>query len=334
MIKIGINGFGRIGRLVLRAALERQRENFKIVSINDLGSLQQNYHLLNFDSVHGKLNFKSTIENNNLVIDEDKISFYNQRSPENIPWEENEVDIVLECTGLFTDADSAKKHLSKGVKKVLISAPSNNAEITGVFGVNSNLISDRHDIISNASCTTNCLAPVAKILNDNFGIEAGFMTTVHSFTSDQKIIDGLHKDARRGRTASISMIPTSTGAAKAVGLVLPELEGKLDGTAIRIPTPNVSMIDFTFQSKEIINKDDINKVIKKESSDKLKNILEYNDLPLVSIDYNHNSSSSIFDSTQTQTVGDHFGRVLSWYDNEWGFSNRMIDVAKKIGDFI
>ena len=333
MIKIGINGFGRIGRLVLRAALERENKSFEVVSINDLGSLEQNYHLLKYDSVHGKPKFNASIENNCLLVNESRIKFYNHRDPENIPWDENHVDIVLECTGLFTDAGLAKKHLSRGVKKVLISAPSNNSDITIVFGVNSDLISAKHQIISNASCTTNCLAPIAKIINDNFGIEAGFMTTVHSFTSDQKIIDGLHKDFRRGRTASMSMIPTSTGAAKAVGLVLPELDGKLDGTAIRIPTPNVSMIDFTFQSKKFIAKNSINEAIRREAQGRFKNIVEYNELPLVSIDYNHNPASSIFDSTQTQTVGNSFGRILSWYDNEWGFSNRMIDVAQELGQY-
>ncbi len=333
MIKIGINGFGRIGRLVLRAALERENKSFEVVSINDLGSLEQNYHLLKYDSVHGKPKFNASIENNGLLVNESKIKFYNHRDPENIPWDENHVDIVLECTGLFTDAGLAKKHLSRGVKKVLISAPSNNSDITIVFGVNSDLISAKHQIVSNASCTTNCLAPIAKIINDNFGIEAGFMTTVHSFTSDQKIIDGLHKDFRRGRTASMSMIPTSTGAAKAVGLVLPELDGKLDGTAIRIPTPNVSMIDFTFQSKKFIDKNRINEAIRREVQGRFKNIVEYNELPLVSIDYNHNPASSIFDATQTQTVGNSFGRILSWYDNEWGFSNRMIDVAQELGQY-
>ena len=334
MIKIGINGFGRIGRLVLRAALAKSSESFEVVSINDLGSIDQNFHLLNYDSVHGKLSFQTSIEDQHLIVGKNKIAFYNEKNPENIPWEEKKVDIVLECTGLFTDANLAKRHLSRGVKRVLISAPSKNADLTVVYGVNSNLLSDKHQIISNASCTTNCLAPVAKIINENFGIEAGFMTTVHSFTSDQKIIDGLHKDLRRGRTASLSMIPTSTGAAKAVGLVLPELDGKLDGTAIRIPTPNVSMIDFTFKSNKKIEKQTINKAIKMESQGELNNILEYNDLPLVSVDFNHNQASSIFDSTQTQTVGNNFGRVLSWYDNEWGFSNRMIDVSEKLGEFL
>ncbi len=334
MINIGINGFGRIGRLVLRAALEKESEEFKVVAINDLGTLEQNFHLLNYDSVHGRPSFNSSIEQEKLIIDKNRISFYSHKAPQDIPWNENEVDIVLECTGLFTDANIAKQHLSKGVKKVLISAPSNNADLTVVFGVNSNLISEQQKILSNASCTTNCLAPIAKIINDNFEIEAGFMTTVHSFTSDQKIIDGLHKDARRGRTASMSMIPTSTGAAKAVGLVLPELQGKLDGTAIRIPTPNVSMIDFTFKTKEIIDRNSINEAVHKETISDFKDIVEYNELPLVSIDYNQNPSSSIFDSTQTQTVGKYFGRILSWYDNEWGFSNRMMDVAKKLGEFL
>ena len=254
MVNVGINGFGRIGRLVLRASLEKLDSNVKVVAINDIGNINQNAHLLKYDSVHGKINEKIKVEDNIISVGENKISFYSQRSPEQIPWNDSGVDIVLECTGLFTDADKAKGHLSQNVKKVLISAPSNNSDITVVYGVNDNMLNNNQQIISNASCTTNCLAPVAKIINQNFGIDAGFMTTVHSFTSDQKILDSIHSDLRRARTASSSMIPTSTGAAKAVGLVLPELKGKLDGTAIRIPTPNVSMIDFTFQSKKLISK--------------------------------------------------------------------------------
>ena len=249
MISVGINGFGRIGRLVLRSSLEKIDSNFKVVAINDIGDINQNAHLFKYDSVHGKINKKIEVEENTMSIDGNKVSFYANKSPEQIPWDECGVDIVLECTGLFTDSEKAKGHLKKNVKKVLISAPSSNADITIVYGVNDKLLNNSHKIISNASCTTNCLAPIAQIINQNFGIDAGFMTTVHSFTSDQKILDSIHSDLRRARTASSSMIPTSTGAAKAVGLVLPELQGKLDGTAIRIPTPNVSMIDFTFQSK-------------------------------------------------------------------------------------
>ena len=334
MISVGINGFGRIGRLVLRSSLEKIDSNFKVVAINDIGDINQNAHLFKYDSVHGKINKKIEVEENTMSIDGNKVSFYANKSPEQIPWDECGVDIVLECTGLFTNSEKAKGHLKKNVKKVLISAPSSNADITIVYGVNDKLLNNSHKIISNASCTTNCLAPIAQIINQNFGIDAGFMTTVHSFTSDQKILDSIHSDLRRARTASSSMIPTSTGAAKAVGLVLPELQGKLDGTAIRIPTPNVSMIDFTFQSKNSLTVESINESIFKNSLQSFKNIVDYNTEPLVSIDFNHNAASSIFDSTQTQVIGDKFGRVLSWYDNEWGFSNRMIDVCNKLGNFL
>ena len=334
MISVGINGFGRIGRLVLRSALEKIDSNIKVVAINDIGNIDQNAHLFKYDSVHGKINKKIEVEENIMSIDGNKVSFYANKSPEQIPWDECGVDIVLECTGLFTNSEKAKGHLKKNVKKVLISAPSSNADITIVYGVNDKLLNNSHKIISNASCTTNCLAPIAQIINQNFGIDAGFMTTVHSFTSDQKILDSIHSDLRRARTASSSMIPTSTGAAKAVGLVLPELQGKLDGTAIRIPTPNVSMIDFTFQSKNSLTVESINESIFKNSLQSFKNIVDYNTEPLVSIDFNHSAASSIFDSTQTQVIGDKFGRVLSWYDNEWGFSNRMIDVCNKLGNFL
>ncbi len=334
MVRVGINGFGRIGRLVLRAALENSESGIEVVAINDLGQLEQNVHLFKYDSVHGSLPYSTKIEESNAVINNKKIFFYNKRNPSEIPWSYHNVDVVMECTGIFTNAENAAKHLNGSVKKVLVSAPSPNADITVVYGVNHNLLNKEHKIISNASCTTNCLAPVAKVINDNFKIEAGFMTTVHSFTSDQMILDGLHKDLRRARAASVSMIPTSTGAAKAVGLVLPELLGKLDGTAIRIPTPNVSMIDFTFHTGRKINTDDINLKVKNETEGTLKNVVQYNETPLVSIDFNHNSSSSIFDATQTQTTGTNFGRILSWYDNEWGFSNRMIDVCKVLGKLL
>ena len=302
MLKIGINGFGRIGRLVLRALLEKNETDLKVLAINDLGSLEQNIHLLKYDTVHGMLPFETSFRDNIANIGDQEIKFYNKRSPNEIPWEDHGIDIVLECTGIFTKAEDAKKHLKGSVKKVLISAPASNADITVVYGVNDKLLEKKHEIISNASCTTNCLAPVAKIINDNFEIEAGFMTTVHSFTSDQRILDGLHSDLRRARTASSSMIPTSTGAAKAVGLVLPELSGKLDGTAIRIPTPNVSMIDFTFYTKKNINVANINAKIKEACLNSFKGIVQFNELPLVSIDFNHNPASSIFDSTQTQTT--------------------------------
>ena len=334
MLKIGINGFGRIGRLVLRALLEKNENEVKVLAINDLGNLEQNIHLLKYDTVHGKLPYEISFKGQIANIDGEEINFYNSRSPNEIPWNDHEIDIVLECTGIFTKSEDARKHLRGSVKKVLISAPASNADITVVYGVNNKLLEKQHEIVSNASCTTNCLAPVAKVINDNFEIEAGFMTTVHSFTSDQRILDGLHNDLRRARTASSSMIPTTTGAAKAVGLVLPELKGKLDGTAIRIPTANVSMIDFTFNTKKSISAESVNAKIKEACSNSFKDIIQYNDLPLVSIDFNHNPASSIFDSTQTQTTGKNFGRILSWYDNEWGFSNRMIDVCKSLGQLL
>ncbi len=334
MLRLGINGFGRIGRLVLRAAFEKNNKNIKVVAINDLGNLEQNMHLFKYDSSHGVFPFDYKVSEEKALINDNEIAFYSKKNPSDIPWENHDVDIVLECTGIFTNADDAKLHIKGSVKKVLISAPANNADITVVYGVNNNLLKNDHIVISNASCTTNCLAPIAKIINDNFLIEAGFMSTVHSFTSDQKILDGLHKDLRRARTASTSMIPTSTGAAKAVGLVLPELNGKLDGTAIRIPTANVSMIDFTFTTKKRITVDEINLKVKNATLDSFKNIIEFSTLPLVSIDFNHNQASSIFDATQTQTVGENFGRVLSWYDNEWGFSNRMIDVCSDLGSLL
>ena len=334
MINVGINGFGRIGRLVLRASLEKLNKNIKVVAINDIGNINQNAHLFKYDSIHGKTEAKVEVRENIMSINNTPITFFSRRLPEEIAWSECGVDIVLECTGLFTSKEKAKGHLNNGAKKVIISAPSSDADITVVYGVNDNALNEKHEIISNASCTTNCLAPIAKVINEKFGINSGFMTTVHSFTSDQKILDSLHSDLRRARTASSSMIPTSTGAAKAVGLVLPELNGRLDGTAIRIPTPNVSMIDFTFQSSSKLTVSDINKSILESSNNAFKNIISYNTEPLVSVDFNHNPASSIFDATQTQVVGDNFGRILSWYDNEWGFSNRMIDVCRKLGSYL
>lgn len=331
MIKIAINGFGRIGRLVLRAIIESKFEDLEVLAINDLGSVEQNAHLLKYDSVHGVLADSIKEENNNIYINNKKISVYSERDPSKLPWKELNINLVLECTGFFTDGNLAKKHLEAGARKVIISAPAKNVDETIVYGVNHDRINDNTKIISNASCTTNCLAPIAKILNDSLGIESGFMTTVHSYTGDQKVVDTLHSDLRRARGANISMIPTSTGAAKAVGLVLPELNGKLDGTAIRIPTPNVSMVDFTFLSAKDTSVDEINKIVFDSSNQRFKDIISINTKPLVSIDFNHNSSSSIFDMTQTQLVGSRFVRVLSWYDNEWGFSNRMIDVARIMG---
>ena len=330
-VKVAINGFGRIGRLVLRAIIESKRNDISVVAINDLGSVEANAHLLSYDSVHGKLNSSVKVTQKGIDTEHGSIKVFSERNPENLPWKELDIDIALECTGLFTKKDDAGKHLVAGAKKVLISAPGNGVDYTVVYGVNDDGLKDEHKVVSNASCTTNCLAPVAKILNDLVGIESGFMTTVHAFTGDQPVLDTLHSDLRRARAASTSMIPTSTGAAKAVGLVLPELLGKLDGTAIRVPTVNVSMVDLTFYSERPTSVEEINKAIKKASLGNLTEVLTYNNEPLVSIDFNHNPASSNFDATQTQVVKDKLVRVLSWYDNEWGFSNRMADVAVLMG---
>ena len=330
-VKVAINGFGRIGRLVLRAIIESKRNDISVVAINDLGSVEANAHLLSYDSVHGKLNSSVKVTQKGIDTEHGSIKVFSERNPENLPWKELDIDVALECTGLFTKKDDAGKHLVAGAKKVLISAPGNGVDYTVVYGVNDDGLKDEHKVVSNASCTTNCLAPVAKILNDLVGIESGFMTTVHAFTGDQPVLDTLHSDLRRARAASTSMIPTSTGAAKAVGLVLPELLGKLDGTAIRVPTINVSMVDLTFYSQRPTSVEEINNAIKEASSGKLAKVLTFNSQPLVSIDFNHNPASSNFDATQTQVVKDKLVRVLSWYDNEWGFSNRMADVAVLMG---
>ena len=330
-VKVAINGFGRIGRLVLRAIIESKRNDISVVAINDLGSVEANAHLLRYDSVHGKLNSNIQVTEEGMNTEYGNIKVFSERNPENLPWKEMGIDIALECTGLFTKKDDASKHLVAGAKKVLISAPGNGVDYTVVYGVNDNGLKNEHKVVSNASCTTNCLAPVAKILNDLVGIESGFMTTVHAFTGDQPVLDTLHSDLRRARAASSSMIPTSTGAAKAVGLVLPELLGKLDGTAIRVPTVNVSMVDLTFYAGRATSAEEINNAIKEAASGSLSKVLTYNSDPLVSIDFNHNPASSNFDSTQTQVVQDKLVRILSWYDNEWGFSNRMSDVAVLMG---
>ncbi len=330
-VKVAINGFGRIGRLVLRAILESNRDDIKVIAINDLGSVDANAHLLSYDSVHGKLNREIIVENGGIKTSQGLIKVFSEKNPEDLPWGKLDIDVALECTGLFTKNEDAIKHIKAGAKKVLISAPGKDVDYTVVYGVNDNGINSNHNVISNASCTTNCLAPVAKVLNDLVGIESGFMTTVHAFTGDQPVLDTLHGDLRRARSASSSMIPTSTGAAKAVGLVLPELLGKLDGTAVRVPTVNVSMVDLTFYSERETSIEEINDAIKEASKGHLKGVLTYNDKPLVSIDFNHNPASSNFDSTQTQVVKGKLVRILSWYDNEWGFSNRMSDVAVLMG---
>ena len=330
-VKVAINGFGRIGRLVLRAIIESKRSDISVVAINDLGSVEANAHLLRYDSVHGKLSSDVKVTQEGINTEHGSIKVFAERNPENLPWKDLDIDVALECTGLFTKKDDASKHLTAGAKKVLISAPGNGVDYTVVYGVNDGGLKDEHKVVSNASCTTNCLAPVAKILNDLVGIESGFMTTVHAFTGDQPVLDTLHSDLRRGRAASTSMIPTSTGAAKAVGFVLPELVGKLDGTAIRVPTINVSMVDLTFYSERPTSVEEINNALKEASLGSMSEILTYNNEPLVSIDFNHNPASSNFDATQTQVVKENLVRILSWYDNEWGFSNRMADVAVLMG---
>ena len=325
-MRVAINGFGRIGKLVFRAFLEKNLKSVKIVAINELGSLDASLHLMQYDSVHGKLPIEIQKTKEGLKYKNKTIKFFSERDPANLPWKKLKVDIVLECSGVFASKEKASSHLIAGAKKVIISAPGSNVDATIVQGVNNKILNKKHTVISNGSCTTNCLAPVAMVLDNGVGISNGFMTTVHSYTGDQRLIDQTHSDLMRARGAAISMIPTSTGAAKALSLVLPSLKGKLDGTAIRVPTPNVSLIDLTFTSKKNTTVEKINELMVKASKSKnLKNILTTNKLPLVSIDFNHNSSSSIFDLTQTQVLNGNFCRVLSWYDNEWGFSNRMID---------
>jgi glyceraldehyde 3-phosphate dehydrogenase len=330
-VRVGINGFGRIGRLVFRAAMEAGRKDIEFVAINDLGSPAANAHLMSYDSVHGRYPGKIQAMKNAIKVDGKKVKVLSERNPADLPWGDLGVDIVLECTGLFTSKESASAHLAGGAKKVLVSAPCTGADLTVVYGVNSDKLRKSQTVVSNASCTTNCLAPVAFVLHKAVGIKHGFMTTVHSFTGDQRTVDSLHKDLARARTASTNMIPTSTGAARAVGLVLPELKGKLDGTSIRVPTPNVSLIDLTFSSLRKTSVEEVNAAIIKAAKGKLKNVLVTNDAPLVSSDYNHNPASSIFDLAETQVIDGRFVRVLSWYDNEWGFSNRMADTAVALG---
>ena len=332
--KVAINGFGRIGRLALRAIVESKRKDIEVVAINDLGTSDFNAHLLQYDSVHGQFPYKVKSSKTSINAGLGPIKIFSERNPEDLPWKKLGVDVVMECTGIFTDKAKASLHINAGAKRVLISAPSKDADITVVYGVNHQKIRKSHKVISNASCTTNCLAPVAMVLDKLCGINQGYMTTVHAFTGDQAILDTLHSDKRRARSASQSIIPTSTGAAKAVGLVLPQLAGKLDGTAVRVPTPNVSMIDLVFNAKKKVTVEEIDKAMIKVSSGSLKGVLNTSDEPLVSIDYNHNPASSTFDLTQTEVIGGKLGRVLSWYDNEWGFANRMSDTASIIGKLI
>ena len=335
-VKVAINGFGRIGRLVLRAIVESGRSDVEVVAINDLGSVEANAHLFRYDSVHGVFPGEVGVEGNAITIKHNgrvygPIKVSAERDPTKVPYQG--VDVALECTGLFTKRDSAAQLLQAGARKVLISAPGDGVDATIVYGVNHKTLTKDHVIVSNASCTTNCLAPVAKVLHEKFGILRGYMVTIHAYTGDQRTVDTLHKDLHRARAAAVSAIPTSTGAAKAVGLVLPELKGKLDGTAIRIPTPNVSLVslDFVPAKTEGLTKEAVNEVMKAAAEGELKGILGYNTAPLVSIDFNHNPHSSTFDAPQTQVVDGGLVRVMSWYDNEWGFSNRMSDTAALLG---
>ena len=330
-IRVAINGFGRIGRLVLRAALESKRDDLEFVAVNDLGSVEANAHLLKYDSVHGV--FPGDVKTGDDWMDfgRGKIKVTAERDPTKLPWKELGVDIALECTGIFTTREQAAMHLEAGAKRVLVSAPTSGADLTVVYGVNHDKLDASHTVVSNASGTTNCLAPVAHALHQAIGIERGFMTTIHAFTGDQRTVDTLHSAMRRARAASLSLIPASTGAAQAVGLVLPELEGKLDGTAIRVPTANVSLIDLKFDASRETDIAEINGAIMQAAGGALKGVLETNDAPLVSVDFNHCPASSTFDLTQTKVVNGTLVRVLSWYDNEWGFSNRMSDTAVAMG---
>ncbi|ALC12542.1 type I glyceraldehyde-3-phosphate dehydrogenase [Sphingopyxis sp. 113P3] len=333
-VKVAINGFGRIGRLVARAILERPDCGLELVAINDLADAKANALLFKRDSVHGPFPGEVKAEGDQMFVNGKAIRVTKERDPANLPHGELGVDIALECTGFFTDAESAGKHLSAGAKRVLISAPAKGVDQTVVYGVNHDKLTADHKIVSNASCTTNCLAPVAKVLNDTLGIERGLMTTVHAYTNDQKILDQIHSDMRRARAAGMSIIPTTTGAARAVGEVLPELKGKLDGSAIRVPTPNVSLVDLTFTPKRDTSVEEVNKILKDASEGALKGVLAYSDEPLVSIDYNHCPASSTVDSLETAVLEGKLVRVVSWYDNEWGFSNRMVDTATVIAGLL
>jgi glyceraldehyde 3-phosphate dehydrogenase len=334
-VKVAINGFGRIGRLVLRAIAESGRKDIDVVAINDLGPVETNAHLLRFDSVHGRFPLEVGVDGDSLVVAGKKIKVTAIKEPTELPYKALGVDIAMECTGRFTARDKAAALLTAGAKRVIVSAPSDGADLTVVFGVNHQKLTKEHLVISNASCTTNCLAPVVKVLNDAIGVDHGFMTTIHSYTGDQPTLDTLHKDLYRSRAAALSMIPTTTGAAKAVGLVLPELKGKLDGSAIRVPTPNVSVVDFKFVAKRATSKEEITAAIKAAAdSGPLKGILGYTERPNVSIDFNHDSRSSVFHIDQTRVLEGTFVRVLSWYDNEWGFSNRMGDTAVALAKLI
>ena len=332
--KVAINGFGRIGRLVYRAFLERLNEfsnQYEISYINDLADIDSNIHLLKYDTIHGPLNKEiNKISNEQFSIGENTVTVTSEKNPIDLKWKDKKVDIILECTGVFASKEKAMSHIESGASKVIVSAPCSGADITVVQGVNNKNINIDHQIISNASCTTNCLAPVAFVIDQEFGIENGYMTTIHSFTGDQNTVDTFHKDLRRARAASTNIIPTSTGAAKAVGLVLPHLNGKLDGTAIRVPTPNVSLVDFKFNTKKNITIENLNNKFQEYANRSLEGILGVDTDPKVSSDYNHDARSSILDLSETTTVSDNFGRILTWYDNEWGFSNRMLETTAQV----
>ncbi|HEX3430181.1 MAG TPA: type I glyceraldehyde-3-phosphate dehydrogenase [Rhizomicrobium sp.] len=330
-VRVAINGFGRIGRLVLRAIVESKRRDIVVVGVNDLGPINTNAHLLRYDSVHGRFPGPVTVDGGDMVVDGHKIRVTATKNPAELPHKDLGVDIALECTGIFTSKEKASAHLEAGAKRVLISAPADGVDLTVVYGVNHEKLTPEHMVVSNASCTTNCLAPVAKVMHEAVGIAQGFMTTIHSYTNDQPVLDQLHKDLYRARAAALSMIPTSTGAAKAVGLVLPELKGKLDGVAVRVPTPNVSLVDFKFTAKRTTNVAEINNAARAAAQGALKGILDIVEAPLVSSDFNHNPASSSFCLDQTKVIEGNFVRVMSWYDNEWGFSSRMADVAVAMG---
>jgi glyceraldehyde 3-phosphate dehydrogenase len=333
-VRVAINGFGRIGRNVLRAIAEAERRDIEVVAVNDLAPVETNAHLLRFDSVHGRFPGEVKVTKDSMNVGNGTIKVTAIKDPAALPWQELGVDIALECTGIFTAKEKASAHLTAGAKRVIVSAPAEGADLTVVYGVNHDKLTKDHKVVSNASCTTNCLAPVAKVLNDAIGIDKGFMTTVHAYTNDQPSLDQVHKDLYRARAAAINIIPTSTGAAKAVGLVLPELAGKLDGVAIRVPTPNVSVVDFKFVARRATSKDEVNGAVKRAAGQQLKGILGYTDAPNVSSDFNHDAHSSVFAIDQTKVMDGTLVRVMAWYDNEWGFSNRMVDTAVAMGKLI
>jgi len=333
-VRVAINGFGRIGRNILRAIVEAERSDVEVLAVNDLAPVETNAHLLRYDSVHGRFPGEVTVKGDSISVGNGAIKVTAIKDPTQLPWKELGIDVALECTGIFTSKDRAAAHITAGASRVLVSAPADGVDLTVVYGVNHDKLTKAHTVVSNASCTTNCLAPVAKVLNDTVGIDKGFMTTVHSYTNDQPSLDQVHKDLYRARAAALNMIPTSTGAAKAVGLVLPELAGKLDGVAIRVPTPNVSVIDFKFVAKRATTKDEINAAVKRAASQELKGILGFTDAHNVSSDFNHDPHSSVFHMDQTKVMDGTLVRVMSWYDNEWGFSNRMVDTAVAMGKLI